>query len=91
MAILLIFGVTGLEAPEFLSLSDDICDEPAMARYLEEVASRPISGRATPQGRKGCTKIEPFNAEQPHNLASIILPPLKAGRDLLRLLALQRI
>ena len=91
MVILLILGVTGLEAPELLSLSEDVSDEPPMAWSLEVVARRPRSGRAVPQGRAGCIKVEPFKAEKLQNLASIVLLPSKPGRDLLSLLALHRL
>ena len=91
VATLLILGVTGLDAPELLTLSEDVSNESAMAWCLEEVAARLRSGRATPQRRAGCIKIETFGAEKPQNLASSVLLPSKAGRDLLRLLSLQRI
>src|SRR5262249_54543441 len=91
VAVLLILGVTGLEAPELLSLGEDVCNEPAMAKCVEKLASRLRSDRATPQRRASRSRANIFGAGKFRNLASIVLLPSKVGRGLLRLLVLQRV
>jgi hypothetical protein len=87
--LLLVLGVMGREVPEIASLADDASNDGTVALCLEDVVAE-VSWRPAMQGELGYTKDKRFSPDKPQSLSSNLLPPFRAGQDLLHLLTLQR-
>jgi hypothetical protein len=88
----LALAVAGREAPECVTLSDDVSNDGTVAPRVEEVVPKVSSRRAIPQARYESTNRRSCSTANLYrfSFSPLCAPPKLAGQELLHFLTLQR-